>query len=415
VFALRRVILLILTVLAAVVGMAFVAPADAATCALAEVTLPASHLYSGDTVTGTVRLSCAAAEKTQVELAVGDPAALTVPASVTVRRGQTSARFPVTAAPVNERRQTGVTATLAGIGATAAVTVDAGMKGFSGETWQVGGRSVGVTINLTGWAPPEGTDVALASSSPLITVPPSYNVAGLGAVFSVPSQVVTQDTKVTLTATLGQTRRSFTVTLAPTPFDPGSWELTGPAALVGGTTTDYTVSITNPAPVGGLKVGLSDENHVRQVHLPSEARIPAGQTRVTFPVSVDEVVPSSAFTVPSIKADIFDAGQRIMQPYLLPALLGVTGVPDTVRGGTSFDVTLTYRSAWEDLGLSARVTTDSDALRFPVDSYGNVTGEPGASTVTFTVTADPVTADTPEHLTIDYPGKLITLPVTITP
>jgi hypothetical protein len=390
--------------------------ADCTSPAVSTISLASAHLYAGDTTKGSVRLSCAPARKTTVTLAVGQTNVLTLPAAATVRPGKLSATFQAAALTVPNRMETSVTATTAGGSVSTPVTVDPGMKSFDAEPYQVGGRGLGLTISLSGLAPQEGIPATVTSSSPLVKVRSPVTVKGLGLAFSAETLPVEANTDVTLTAALGQTRKSVTVTLAPAPFDPGSWDLSGPYGLVGGQTANYTVTISNPAPEGGLKVDLTDENHVPQVHLPSEVTIPAGQTEAGFPVSVDEDVPSTYFmSGPSITASIYDAGEHTIQPGLYPKLLGVTGAPDVIEGGTSFDVTVTFKSAFDDEGLSFTTSVDNDVLKVDeADDWGNVTGDRGSATVTFTVTTSPVTADTPAQLTITYLDTVITLPVTVT-
>jgi uncharacterized repeat protein (TIGR03803 family) len=98
-------------------------PAATATATLASLTLSQAVVRSGGLVAATVRLSSPApAGGAQVALASSDPRVATVPASVTVTAGATSARFDV----ATKRNRTGtvtVSATYGGSTLTAQLTV----------------------------------------------------------------------------------------------------------------------------------------------------------------------------------------------------------------------------------------------------------------------------------------------------
>ncbi|MQA98642.1 MAG: hypothetical protein GEV11_30185, partial [Streptosporangiales bacterium] len=182
------------------------------------MTLSSAHLYSGDAATGRVELSCAPSFRSvRVTLDVEPDGALTVPEELTVPRGQTTAEFIAVARPAADRTAVTLRAARAGGSASTSVTVDPGLRIFSAEPWQVGGRSVGVTFHLTGTAPPEGLAIAMRSDNPAVRVPSviEFPAGATGLTTTVPSDEVPADTPVTLTATLGQTSLSSTVTLAP--------------------------------------------------------------------------------------------------------------------------------------------------------------------------------------------------------
>ena len=90
--------------------------------ALSAISLSSSFVVGGETVTGTVTLSGAAPPGgAAVALSAGDP--LTVPSSVTVAAGSTSATFPIFTRAVSGTLSGGVTATYGGATATALLSV----------------------------------------------------------------------------------------------------------------------------------------------------------------------------------------------------------------------------------------------------------------------------------------------------
>jgi hypothetical protein len=80
--------------------------------------------FGGNLGTGTVTLSGPASDGVVVSLASANPAVLSVPASVTVAPGSTTATFPMTAQHVPANTVVTVTGKLAGTTRTASVTVD---------------------------------------------------------------------------------------------------------------------------------------------------------------------------------------------------------------------------------------------------------------------------------------------------
>ena len=91
---------------------------------LSSLSLSPTTVSGGGTSTGTVVLSAAApAGGAVVALASGNPAAVTVPASVTVAAGKTSATFTATAANVSSNTSSVISAAYAGVTKSATLSV----------------------------------------------------------------------------------------------------------------------------------------------------------------------------------------------------------------------------------------------------------------------------------------------------
>jgi hypothetical protein len=99
-------------------------PPPAAAPALARVTIDPTQVIGGDSATGTVALTAAApAGGVQVPLSSDDTAAATVPASVTVPAGSTSANFPITTSSVANPQSATIIGTAGGVTTYEIVTV----------------------------------------------------------------------------------------------------------------------------------------------------------------------------------------------------------------------------------------------------------------------------------------------------
>jgi hypothetical protein len=90
---------------------------------LSSLTLSATSVTGGNTVQGTVRLSAAAPSATVVNLA-SNSASATVPASVTVAAGASSATFTINTATVSATTTATISATFNGLSRTASLTIN---------------------------------------------------------------------------------------------------------------------------------------------------------------------------------------------------------------------------------------------------------------------------------------------------
>jgi len=176
---------------------------------LQAVDLAVSSIRGGQTVAGTVTLSASAPSGgVDVSLTSSDTAAATVPASVAVSQGQTTAGFTLTTAAVGSPKSVTITGICSGVSKTAPLTVEpAILTGLtiSPETIPGGTTTTG-TLTLDGPAGPSGATVTLESSDTNVaTVPPS-TVIGAGSsigTFQIDGVAVAEDGLATISATLG--------------------------------------------------------------------------------------------------------------------------------------------------------------------------------------------------------------------
>jgi hypothetical protein len=141
----------------------------------------ASFVENGTTAQKAIRLSYSRDTDTVVGLVSSDPA-VTVPATVTVPAGQTTATFPVTVGALSQLEMVTITATageetLTGtfpVGLNAPRLISVSPK--SGPAL-VAGQPFHGGVMLYGQAPPEGATVSLSSDDPHLTLPPTVQVA----------------------------------------------------------------------------------------------------------------------------------------------------------------------------------------------------------------------------------------------
>ena len=186
--------------------------------ALASLSVEPSKLNAGASSKGTVTLTASATSPVVVALASAS-GAVTVPPSVVVPAGASSATFSVNTSYVEAVIVASVTATYAGVSKSASVQVRPVPYMLNAPTITpssiVGGGTVAATVALAFPAPDGGAKVALRSSSTLAQVPAEVIVpAGATSVqFPIVTRATRRDASVTLVATYasGLTRATFRV------------------------------------------------------------------------------------------------------------------------------------------------------------------------------------------------------------
>jgi hypothetical protein len=278
---------------------------------LSSLTLsPTTAIGGAQSSTGTVMLSGAApAGGAQVALSSNNTAAATVPSSVTVVAGATSATFTVSTSAVAASTAVTISAAYGGVTRSASITVVPApppaptLSSLTlNPTSVIGGtQSSTGTVTLSGAAPAGGAQVALSSNNTAAaTVPSSVTVVAgaTSATFTVSTRAVTASTAVTISAAYGGVTRTASITVVPAPPPPATLSsLTlNPTSVIGGLQTSTgTVTLSAPAPAGGATVALSSSNGAARV--PSSVFVPAGATSATFTVNTSIVLLSTSATI----------------------------------------------------------------------------------------------------------------------
>ncbi|HEV2765340.1 MAG TPA: VCBS repeat-containing protein, partial [Pyrinomonadaceae bacterium] len=277
--------------------------------ALGSLEMRPSGVFGGNDASGVVTLETghlAPEGGAVVTLTHDNPHLITsMPSSVTIPAGQTTAGFPVltwttaTAVPVN------FTASYGGVTKTGVMTVHppSQLIPISSVTVSpqtvVGGSAPNarLTVALASNAPPEGATIMLVSSRPEIVPLPRSARIHISTQSSVSMDVFTNPvstpTDVTITAYFGDSVQSTVLTVTPPAANtPVLSSLTlNPASVAGGSSSQGTVTISAPAS-SPTTVSLSSSG-APIVSVPAGVTIPAGATSASFTVSTSSV--SSSF------------------------------------------------------------------------------------------------------------------------
>lgn len=362
---------------------------------LADLTVTPTSVVGGNSATGTVILSRPQSGPTVVSLSTPATSSVaTMPSSVTVPAGATSANFAINTAPRTSQFNLNIFADLAGSpGQQALLIITAGGGGTANPQSLtivpdsvVGGRPVTGTVTLTSSAPAGGAVVALSKAfsgggagTVPAAIPASVTVpAGqTSASFTIDTSAVTAATNVRISAT----RNSVTVNADVTLFPLLNSVLFG-GTVPGGSPATGEVFLNGPAPSGGLVVSLSSAN-ASLVTVPASVTVPAGQTTTAFTANTQ---PVTQFTSVLITAS--GAGTTVQTNIFLSvsqAVASVTLNPSTVVGPASSTGTVRLRSPGR--AVVDLVSSNTTLATVPF----SVVVPDGQTSATFTVNAAQVT------------------------
>ena len=351
--------------------------------AISSVALSPSTVVGPNSSTGTVTLNGPAGPSgVVVTLTSQAPASVSVPASVTVAAGQTSATFTATTVKSNKLSYTNdITATLAGTSKVATLTVQGdSVTSLTLNPSTIGGAGTSTgTVTLAGAAPAGGWVVNLsAGNTSYATVQATVTVPAGAATATFPITAFQRGGTVSTVITASDGGSTATATLTVTGDSLKSLTLT-PSTIGGDQTSTGTVTLNSPAPAGGwvvtLKAGVAS-----YASMPSSITIPAGSSTGTFTISSSQRASTVTF---GIYAN--DVGSQVS------ALLTVTGDsilsftlnPTTVGGNQTSTGTVTLKAAAPAGGwlvtLKCGVPAD---LSFP----SSITIPEGQTVGTFTIT-----------------------------
>ena len=227
-----------------------------------------------------------------VKLSSSHPALLQVPATVTVPAGADRSSFAVQLAKPTQSTTVMVSASYLGVTRTASMVVEphtaqpaVALGAFNSNSNPItgGNPAAAFRVQLTGNAPAGGAVVALQSANPaLLKVPATVTVpAGQAEIwFSYQPAPVAQPHQVAVTASYGGVAKIISMRL----IAPVISSVQVPSEVKGSGTFIMTVALSGPAPASGTAIALSSSN-TGVIQLPARVVMPAGENRMTLPVS----------------------------------------------------------------------------------------------------------------------------------
>src|ERR1019366_8557769 len=314
-----------------------------------SLALSSRYVVNGDAPSATVTLANPAPPGgTVVNLSSSLPNLVTVPASVTVPAGATTATFTInTAATPLVTTDTPARVTATGVGQNALTVSPLLAALFVTPGSILGGASANALIMLNENAKSGGAVVALSSSSGSMTVPATVTVpqGTSQATFSIGSSAVASATAGTITATLygASARSSLTLQPALTSFS------VSPTSAPGGAGATLVLYLGALAPPGGWQVNLSSSNP-SVVSVPSTVTVPAGSRYLQVPIASTPQCSSTTVTFTA------SSGVTVLNASLTvtPPPVSYLGFASSVKGGNPVTATvfISYPACAQGLNVS---------------------------------------------------------------
>ena len=377
------------------------------TLVLGSLALGSPTVQGGGQVTGTVTFSgigfVPGPGGAVVHLGSTNPAVASVPPSVTVPQGASSATFTITTSGVSANTPVTIVATRSSMQTKILEVLPAGgLSGLSfNPTTAVGSGGSTGTVTLGGPAPSGGTVVTLTSSDTRWVVVPATVTVPAGASSVTFTAATTSDPTqgrfASVSASAGGVERFATLNVNPPP--PGA-TLSGvsvnPSSVTGGSPSTGTVSLTGAAPSGGAVVTLTSSNPTA-VSVPASLTVPAGSSSAQFTATTSAVAATTPVTITASNAGVNRATNLTVNAVAAPATLSAVAMnPASLTGGASSTGTVTLTSAAPTGGLAVSFTSSNTAV---ASVPASVTVAAGATSATFSAATTTVAATTPVTIT----------------
>lgn len=375
--------------------------------AVHSIVLSPKTVTGGGTSTGTLTLNgVAPAAGATVNLS-SSSTSISIPATISVASGQSTATFTVATVAVTEQTEARIKASLGNHEASAILTVEPTVSltiTLSPVSVSGGAFSTG-TVTLTAAAPSDGLIINLASNDAAAATEPNVRIkpGATSATFPVKTFGVGSATTVTITATVGNASASATLTVTPPTLSAVSLD---PNSIGGGASTTGVVTLSGPAPEGGLAVNLSSSQSAAQVQ--TSVKVPQGRTSATFAVSTTTVTVQTNVTISATLGAASQSATLTISPLALAAL---TVHPSEISDGQSATGVVELNSPAGTGGVVVSLSADNSAATVPT----SVTIPAGHSSVSFKIETASVTAQTIVTLTATLGSTSKTATVSINP
>lgn len=404
---------------------------------LQQLTIAPITVVGGNNAQGRVTLVQAAPDNLTVQLVTDRSDLLTFAGgnTVTVTKAQSAATFTIATVGVATKSFAHVTASYSGVSRTQQVGLTpASMVAVSfAPTRVAGGNTATGTITLDGSAGNPGFPVVL-------TIPNSAP----GSFSATDSTVKTT----TVTFAAGDSSKTFTLYTSATAaassitvtahravvngYDYSDQTITGvlyldvykvngltlnPTEVASGVTSTGTVTLSTPAPTGGVTVNLSSSD-TTVATVPATMTIAAGSSTGTFTVTSVVVASKSTATITATRTGLAgDSGSAVLT--VDPVTLGLSVTPTTAIGGVSpYPIATVALSAPAGAGGLPLTITLVNPIGSTIASIAStsVTVPQGSKTVSFPVTTYSVSTTQTATLTAAVTGSStsISAPVTLT-
>ena len=279
----------------------------------------------------------------------------------------------------------------------------------------IGGNALSSnTVTLSGPAPAGGITVSLSSSNPaLVSVPASVTVpegAAASSPFTITTMEVPSNTQIGITATLGNATATATVTVTPIGI---ALSMPSTGVYGGNSLTSITVTLTSPAPAGGLVFNLSTSNPAIAA-VPASVTVAAGATASpAFTVTTTGVASTTTITLYATLNGVGATANATITVY--PAKVSsLTLSPANVVSGLSTTANVVNLAGLAPSSGAVITLTSSKPSVASVPASVTVPANTSASQA-FTITAGYIGTATQVTIQATYLNKSVSAILTVNP
>jgi len=363
-------------------------------------------VVGGNSSNGTITLSKKASGQGSTVTLTSSNVSVTVPSSVTVGTGATTAKFTVTTTPVTVNTSAKITGKLGSSSATATLTVTGPkLTAFTlSPTTLTGGNPSTGTVTISSAAPRGGLSIELSSSNAAWGGPPSITIS-TGATsgnFVCATKGVQSKTTAKLTAKLGSVSKTASLTLNPAIIQTLS---ISPITVAGGQNATATVTLNGYAPLGGSKIAVSCSQP--SVTVPKTVTIPYGIAQTQFTINTGVVTNPTTAMVTGLLGGVKTSGTLSIVPV---RLYSFSIDPTSILGGTTA-VGLLSLSDTAQTNMTISLKSNNSAASVP--PY--VTIPVGQASATFTISTTAVATQVSAQITATLGTSSIGVNLTIAP
>ena len=344
-----------------------------------------------------------------VTLTSSDPQYVSVPESVFIAPGLSSATFPVLTIRVDSTLSFSITASYADRSQTVDLVLHAERTrdvNLAPEILIGGTGSSRNIVLIDGVAPAEGLTISLVSSHPdLVKVPETVTItAGRSAssFFPIATSFTPEPTLVTITASWGAATASGRLMLLTPPFSLG---LRSQSIVSGDLLERNRVYLDRLASSGGAVVRLSS-SQPDVLSVPETVTVPEGSNSAEFSVVAGSVTKRSTAKIVAVFEDRTTSANCDVSPLIPTSLTG----PPTMASGTSATLRVSLNGTALAPGLAIRLEAGSGASVPP-----EVIVPAGQGSISFRLTAPSVTSSTKVKVSTIYMDRTISLDVIVEP
>ncbi len=381
--------------------------------AVSSVSLSPSIVIGGIGSTGTVTLQSAATGLGWVVNLSSSSSNVTVPSSVTVQPGNSTATFPITTTQPLAPLVATISASDAYALKSAPLTVYEDYVvhlALSPPSVGGGGTSTG-TVSIYEPAPSDGYTVELSSQFPSsVGVPASVTIqpGQTSADFTITTGQFSNTFYCDIYAADGTSGTQATLQVVGDTIASVNGLTISPGSIGCNQTATGTITLTSMAPSAGWVVNLSTE-YPSSVSVPATVTVPAGATTATFTITPLKQF-SNTFLCDVYATDGGSAAQAGVS-VVGDSLFGLSFSPASVVGGTTSTGTITLTSAAPSGGWIVNVSTQYPTTD-TVPSTVFVAADSTTATFTITTKTTGTTYGCGVYISDGVSGKQATLTIT---